>query len=165
MLSIHQRSFGPADRSQAGQGEGDLIVCKNQGSVIGTLVERQNRLIRLLSLPICGACSLRPPITASVADHRPSWFGRSSGTRASRCHCTSRSPPTSGHRSASPTRTHRGGAQATRAATDCWASTFLREPTSITTRLNTCAPSRTSSTTVPAASSQTAVPPSPLALC
>jgi transposase, IS30 family len=34
-----------ADRSQTGHGEGDLIVCKNQGSVIGTLVERQNRLI------------------------------------------------------------------------------------------------------------------------
>ncbi|ORA21158.1 IS30 family transposase, partial [Mycobacterium angelicum] len=38
MLSIHQRPFDPADRSQAGHWEGDLIVGKNQGSAIGTLV-------------------------------------------------------------------------------------------------------------------------------
>ncbi len=41
MLSIHQRPFDPADRSQPGHWEGDLIVGKNQRSVIGTLVERQ----------------------------------------------------------------------------------------------------------------------------
>ena len=41
MLSIHQRPFDPGDRSQAGHWEGDLIVGKNQGSAIGTLVERQ----------------------------------------------------------------------------------------------------------------------------
>jgi transposase, IS30 family len=41
MLSIHQRPFEPSDRGQAGHWEGDLIVGKNQGSVIGTLVERK----------------------------------------------------------------------------------------------------------------------------
>lgn len=51
MLSIHQRPFDPADRSEPGHWEGDLIVGKNQGSAIGTLVERQTRLIRLLHLP------------------------------------------------------------------------------------------------------------------
>ena len=68
MLSIHQRPFESSDRSQAGHWEGDLIVGKNQGSVIGTLVERQTRLIRLLHLPNRDADSLRTAITASVAD-------------------------------------------------------------------------------------------------
>ena len=68
MLSIHQRPFEPSDRSQAGHWEGDLIVGKNQGSVIGTLVERQTRLIRLLHLPSRDADSLRVAISASVAD-------------------------------------------------------------------------------------------------
>lgn len=68
MLSIHQRPFEPSDRSQTGHWEGDLIVGKNQGSVIGTLVERQTRLIRLLHLPNRDADSLRTAITAAVAD-------------------------------------------------------------------------------------------------
>lgn len=48
MLSIHQRPFAPDDRSETGHWEGDLIVGRAQGSVIGTLVERQTRTIRLL---------------------------------------------------------------------------------------------------------------------
>ena len=50
MLSIHQRPFEPADRSQAGHREGDLIVGKQHSSAIGTLVERQTRMVRLLHL-------------------------------------------------------------------------------------------------------------------
>ena len=52
MLTIHQRPFNPDDRSQAGHWEGDLIVGKGQGSAIGTLVERQTRMVRLLHLPL-----------------------------------------------------------------------------------------------------------------
>jgi transposase, IS30 family len=70
MLSIHQRPFDPGDRSQAGRWEGDLIVGKNQGSAIGTLVERQTRLIRLLHLRGRDADSLRAAIAAALADLR-----------------------------------------------------------------------------------------------
>jgi IS30 family transposase len=74
MLSIHQRPFEPSDRSQAGHWEGDLIVGKNQGSVIGTLVERQTRFIRLLHLPARDAGSLHIAITAAVSDLPPTLF-------------------------------------------------------------------------------------------
>jgi hypothetical protein len=51
MLTIHQRPFQPGDRSQTGHWEGDLIIGKDQGSAIGTLAERQTRMVRLLYLP------------------------------------------------------------------------------------------------------------------
>jgi IS30 family transposase len=51
MLKIGDRPFPPGDRSQAGHWEGDLIIGKDGGSAIGTLVERQTRLVRLLHLP------------------------------------------------------------------------------------------------------------------
>ena len=38
MLTIHQRPFPPEDRSEPGHWEGDLIIGKDQGSAIGTLV-------------------------------------------------------------------------------------------------------------------------------
>jgi transposase, IS30 family len=68
MLSIHQRPFDPADRSQPGHWEGDLIVGKNQSSVIGTLVDRQTRLIRLMHLPTRDADALRIAITDTMSD-------------------------------------------------------------------------------------------------
>ena len=68
MLSIHQRPFDPTDRSQPGHWEGDLIVGKNQGSAIGTLVERQTRLIRLVHLPARDADALRIAITDTMSD-------------------------------------------------------------------------------------------------
>lgn len=68
MLSIHQRPFDPADRSQPGHWEGDLIVGKNQGSAIGTLVERQTRMIRLMHLPTRDADSLRIAVTTTMND-------------------------------------------------------------------------------------------------
>lgn len=52
MLTIHERPFPFADPAEAGHWEGDLIVGKNQGSAIGTLVERQTRVVRLLHLPL-----------------------------------------------------------------------------------------------------------------
>jgi transposase, IS30 family len=51
MLSIHERGFDPADRTQAGHWEGDLIVGPHHRSAIGTLVERQTRYVKLLHLP------------------------------------------------------------------------------------------------------------------
>jgi len=51
MRSIHERPFPPEDRGEAGHWEGDLIVGKDQQSAIGTLVERQTRIVRLLHLP------------------------------------------------------------------------------------------------------------------
>ena len=67
MLSIHQRPFDPADRSQPGHWEGDLIVGKNQRSVIGTLVERQTRMIRLMHLPTRDADTLRIAISTTMS--------------------------------------------------------------------------------------------------
>ena len=67
MLSIHQRPFDPADRSQPGHWEGDLIVGKNQGSAIGTLVELQTRMIRLMHLPARDADALRIAISTTIS--------------------------------------------------------------------------------------------------
>jgi IS30 family transposase len=50
VLTIHDRPFAPEDRSTPGEWEGDLIIGKNQGSAIGTLVERTTRTVRLLHL-------------------------------------------------------------------------------------------------------------------
>lgn len=48
--------------------EGDLIIGKNQASQIGTLVERQTRLIRLIHLPARDADALRIAITDTMSD-------------------------------------------------------------------------------------------------
>jgi IS30 family transposase len=72
MLSVHQRPFPPDDRSEAGHWEGDLIVGSQQGSVIGTLIERQTRMIRLLHLPSRDADALRRAISDRMGDLPPS---------------------------------------------------------------------------------------------
>ncbi|WP_425320236.1 IS30 family transposase [Mycobacterium sherrisii] len=58
MLTIHDRPFPPIDRSQAGHWEGDLIIGDNHLSAIGTLVERQTRMLRLVHLPRADSDSL-----------------------------------------------------------------------------------------------------------
>ena len=68
MLTVHERPFKPEDRSQAGHWEGDLIVGKNQGSAIGTLVERQTRLVRLLHLPSRDSDSLHDALRDRMSD-------------------------------------------------------------------------------------------------
>jgi IS30 family transposase len=68
MLTIRQRPFQPEDRSQTGHWEGDLIIGKDQGSAIGTLVERQTRLVRLLHLRQRDGDTLHDALTARMAD-------------------------------------------------------------------------------------------------
>ena len=50
MRSIHERPFPPDDRGGAGHWKGDLIIGTDQQSEIGTLVELQTHLVRLLQL-------------------------------------------------------------------------------------------------------------------
>ncbi len=71
MLTIAQRSFQPEDRSQAGHWEGDLIIGKDQGSAIGTLVERQTRMVRLLHMPYRDSDTLHHALRTRMADLPP----------------------------------------------------------------------------------------------
>jgi transposase, IS30 family len=71
MLTIRQRPFLPEDRSQAGHWEGDLIVGKDQGSAIGTLVERQTRMVRLLHMRCRDSDTLHDALRARMAGLPP----------------------------------------------------------------------------------------------
>jgi IS30 family transposase len=68
MLTIHRRPFAPEDRSEAGHWEGDLIVGKNQHSAIGTPVERNTRVVRLLHLPQRDGDTLHEALKTRMAD-------------------------------------------------------------------------------------------------
>ncbi len=67
MLTICQRPFQPEDRSQPGHREGGLITGKDQGPAVGTLAERQTRMVRLLHLPRRDAGSLHDALKARMA--------------------------------------------------------------------------------------------------
>ena len=71
MRSIHQRPFPPDDRTEAGHWEGDLIIGEDQQSAIGTLVERQTRLVRLLHLPQRDGDTLHDALRARLGDLPP----------------------------------------------------------------------------------------------
>lgn len=71
MLTIHHRPLAPEDRSQAGHWEGDLIIGKEQGSAIGTLVERQTRTTRLLPLPCRDSDALHTALSVTMGDLPP----------------------------------------------------------------------------------------------
>lgn len=68
MLTIHDRPFPPVDRSEAGHWEGDLIIGDNHLSAIGTLVERQTRMVRLVHLPRADSDSLHGALVARMRD-------------------------------------------------------------------------------------------------
>ncbi len=70
MLSIHEREFAPSDRSVPGHWEGDLIVGSHNRSVIGTLVERQTRYVKLLHLPSRDSQTLYAALVAGMG-HLP----------------------------------------------------------------------------------------------
>ncbi|OBI03597.1 DNA-binding protein [Mycolicibacter heraklionensis] len=71
MLTIHDRPFPPVDRTQAGHWEGDLIIGDNHLSAIGTLVERQTRLLRLVHLPRADSDSVHTALVARMQDLPP----------------------------------------------------------------------------------------------
>lgn len=71
MLTVHQRPFQPTDRTEAGHWEGDLIIGREQRSAIGTLVERQTRLLRLLHLPYRDGEALHQALAARLGDLPP----------------------------------------------------------------------------------------------
>lgn len=71
MLTIHDRPFPAIDRSQAGHWEGDLIIGNNHSTAIGTLVERQTRVLRLVHLPRSDADSLHAALVTRMQDLPP----------------------------------------------------------------------------------------------
>lgn len=76
MLTIHERPFPLVDRTEAGHWEGDLIIGRDQGSAIGTLVERQSRVVRLLHLPSRDSDAVHDAMAERMGD-LPPWLLRS----------------------------------------------------------------------------------------
>lgn len=70
MLTIHDRPFLPVGRSEAGHWEGDLIIGDNHLSAIGTLVERQTQMLRLVHLHPADSDSLHDALVARM-QHLP----------------------------------------------------------------------------------------------
>jgi IS30 family transposase len=103
-----------------------LIIGKDQGSAIGTLVERRTRMVRLLHLLQRDGGALHDALKARMAD-LPAALLRSitwdQGTEMAR-HLTIANR--SARRSTSATLDHRGSAAQTKTLTGCCVTTSLR---------------------------------------
>jgi hypothetical protein len=152
MLTIHDRPFPVDDRSEAGHTEGDLIIGNNHSTAIGTLVERQTRMVRLVHLPRSDADSLHAALVARMQDLPPTLMRSitwDQGTEMARHLATT---DKLGAPSTSATPDHPGNAAATKTPTDCFATTSPKASASETTHRLTCWPSNTNSTADPARS-------------
>jgi IS30 family transposase len=77
MVMISDRPAEASDRAVPGHWEGDLIVGKNHGSAIGTLVERTTRYVLLLHLPQGGTAAAVNAAMAEAIGRLPKQLARS----------------------------------------------------------------------------------------
>lgn len=82
MLSVHQRPFPPDDRSETGYWEGDRIVGSQQGSVIGTLIERADPPHPTVAPALPGRRRYAGPSATGWPTCRRRCFDPSTGTKA-----------------------------------------------------------------------------------
>jgi hypothetical protein len=129
MLTIHQRPFPPEDRSQPGHWEGDLIIGKDQASAIGTLVERQTRMVRLLHLLQRDGDTLHDALKARMADLPAALLRSITWDQEPKWPVTSLSPNRSVLRSTSATPAHPGNADRTKIPMGSCVTTSPRAPT------------------------------------
>ncbi|MGH9046150.1 MAG: IS30 family transposase [Acidimicrobiales bacterium] len=77
MVMVSERPAEASDRAVPGHWEGDLIIGKNHGSAIGTLVERTTRYVLLLHLPEGGTAEAVNAAMATAIGRLPDKLVRS----------------------------------------------------------------------------------------